>query len=99
MHKISDAVRSTHGPDGGTILDIRRDQIFNLNFVGSTIVEFLKSGLSELEIVDRVSHDFAISRDIAEADVREFIQVLRQLRLVEECQRQVTGTDRFGVPV
>jgi hypothetical protein len=90
MPRVSDTVRNTHGPDGGTILDIRRDQIFNLNFVGSTIVEFLKSGFSELEIVDRVSHDFGISRDIAEADVREFIQVLRQLRLVEECQHKAT---------
>lgn len=90
MPRVCDTVRNTHGPDGGTILDIRRDQIFNLNFVGSTIVEFLKSGLSELEIVDRVSHDFGISRDIADADVREFIQVLRQLRLVEECQREAT---------
>ena len=90
MHKVSDAVRSTHDRDGGTILDISRDQIFNLNFAGSTILEFLKSGASEPEIVDRVSGEFNISRDIAEADVHEFIQILKQLRLVEECGSEAT---------
>jgi hypothetical protein len=47
MHKISETVRSTHSHDGGVVLDIRHGQMFNLNLVGSRVLELLKSGASE----------------------------------------------------
>jgi hypothetical protein len=86
MHKVSDGVRSTHGQDGAIVLDVQQGQMFNLNFVGSRILELLKSGTSEAEIVDGISREFDISRDLAETDVREFIETLKEHRLVEECQ-------------
>lgn len=95
MHRVSDGVRSTHGQDGAIILDVRQGQMFNLNFVGSKILELLKSGISEAEIVDGISRDFDISRDLAETDVLEFIETLKEHRLVEECQSG--GTVRTGV--
>ena len=60
--------------------------MFNLNFVGSKILELLKSGASEAEIVDGISREFDISRDLAKTDVLEFIETLKEHRLVEECQ-------------
>jgi hypothetical protein len=84
MHKVSAAVRSTHGLDGAIVLDVRQGQMFNLNFVGSRILELLRSGSTESAIVEGISREFDVSRDLAENDVREFLQDLKKCRLVEE---------------
>ncbi|HXM62221.1 MAG TPA: PqqD family protein [Terriglobales bacterium] len=84
MYRISDTVRSTHNQDGAIVLDIRQGQMFNLNFVGSRILELLKNGSSESVIVDEISRGFSVSRELAENDVREFLQTLKTCHLVEE---------------
>lgn len=84
MHRISDTVRSAHTQDGAIVLDVRQGQIFNLNFVGSRILELLKSGNSESEIVDSLSREFDITREIATSDVREFMVTLKNHKLIEE---------------
>jgi hypothetical protein len=47
-------VRSTHSQDGAIVLDIRQGQMFNLNFVGSRILELLKNGTAQPDIVDEI---------------------------------------------
>jgi len=89
MYRVSDAVRSTHNQDGAILLDVRQGQMFNLNFVGSRILELLKSGSTESTIVDQISRDFGISRDLAEHDLREFLENLKQCRLIEEYESGV----------
>ena len=84
MYRLSEEVRSTHSQDGAIVLDIHRGQMFCLNFVGSRIFELLKQGSAEPVIVDDISREFGIARDIAAADVREFILTL-------ECHSLVTG--------
>ena len=84
MYRVSDTVRSTHNQDGAIVLDVRQGQMFNLNFVGSRILELLKSGSAESAIVDEIGREFGISRDLAENDVREFLQALEKCHLVEE---------------
>jgi hypothetical protein len=84
MYRLSDTVRSTHNQDGAIVLDVREGQMFNVNFVGSRILELLKSGSAESEIVDEISREFEVSRDLAENDVREFLQNLKKCHLVEE---------------
>ena len=84
MYRLSDTVRSTHSQDGAIVLDVRQGQMFNLNFVGSRILELLKNGASESVIVDGISREFDVSRDLAESDVREFLQSLKNCRLLEE---------------
>jgi len=91
MYRLSDTVRSTHSQDGAIVLDVRQGQMFNINFVGSRILELLKSGSTESQIVDQISHEFSVSRELAENDVREFVQTLKECRLVEEHES--------GVPV
>jgi hypothetical protein len=86
MYRLSDKVRSTHSQDGGIVLDIRQGQMFNLNFAGSRILELLKSGSTESAIVDQVSREFGICRDLAGNDVRGFLQNLKKCHLVEEHQ-------------
>ena len=84
MYRVSDTVRSTHGQDGAIVLDIRQGQMFNLNFVGSRILQFLKEGFNESAIVEVVSQEFHVEHDIAESDVREFIDALKKHELVQE---------------
>ncbi|MGO9938558.1 MAG: PqqD family protein [Terracidiphilus sp.] len=84
MYRVSAGVRSTHGQDGAVVLDIRQGQMFNLNFVGSRILELLETGATEPAIVDDISQKFEVSRDVAEGDVREFIASLKQHHLLED---------------
>ena len=83
MYRVPDTVRSTHNHDGGIVLDIYRGQIFNFNIVGSRIFELLKSGISEAQIAKNVSDEFEVSADLAGADVREFLETLKEHRLIE----------------
>ena len=84
MYRLSDTVRSTHNQDGAIVLDVREGQMFNVNFVGSRILELLKSGYTESGIVDEIGREFGVSRNLAENDVREFLQTLKKCHLVEE---------------
>jgi hypothetical protein len=84
MYRVSDTVRSNHGQDGAIVLDIRQGQMFNLNFVGSRILELLKDGSAQPEIVDEIVREFGVSRHLAENDVQEFLQTLKNNHLVEE---------------
>lgn len=84
MYRVCDTVRTTHSRDGAIVLDVRQGQMFNVNFVGSRILELLKSGYTESGIVDEIGCEFGVSRNLAENDVREFIQTLKKCRLVEE---------------
>lgn len=85
MYRVPESIRSTHGQDGAVVLDIRQGQMFNLNVVGSKILELLKTGATEPAIVEEISSTFQVSPDIAEGDVREFIESLKQHHLLEIC--------------
>ena len=84
MHAVPDTIKCSHNRDGAIVLDIKRGQIFNLNPVGSRILELLRNGSPESQIVDCVASEFKASRNLVESDVREFMQVLRDQRLIEE---------------
>lgn len=84
MYRVSSTIRSTHNQDGAIVLDVRQGQIFNLNFVGSRILELLKAECTEPAIVEQISHEFGVSRNLAENDVREFLENLKRSQLVEE---------------
>ena len=83
MIKIAERIRSTHGADGGIILDINHGEMFTLNTVGSKILEMLERGFAEPQIVEEISRLFQIRQDIIERDVREFLECLEKNRLVE----------------
>jgi hypothetical protein len=84
MYRLSDTMRSTHNQDGAIVLDVRQGQMFNINFVGSRILELLKTGSTESSIVDEISREFGVSRDLVDNDVRQFLQNLKRCQLVEE---------------
>lgn len=83
MYRVSEGVRSTHGQDGAIVLDIRQGQMFNLNLVGSRILELLESGSTQAEIVEGIIREFGVSRHLAENDVQDFLQTLTKYQLVE----------------
>ena len=89
MYRVSDMVRSTHNQDGAIVLDVRQGQMFNLNLVGSRILELLMKGSNEPSIVDEISREFDVNRSIAENDVWEFLQSLKNCHLVEEHEPNV----------
>ena len=82
MYRVSEGVRSTHGQDGAIVLYIQQGQMFNLNRVGSRILELLESGSEEPDIVNVISHEFNTGREVVENDVREFIDALRKHKLI-----------------
>jgi len=82
MYRVSDGVRSTHGQDGAIVLDVQQGQMFNLNLVGSRILELLEKGSAESDIVDVISREFNASPEVVENDVREFIESLKKHKLV-----------------
>jgi hypothetical protein len=89
MYRLSATVRSTHSQDGAIVLDVQQGQMFNLNFVGSRIFELLKSGSTESAIVDQISREFGVSRELVEKDVRDFLHNLEKRHLVEEHESAV----------
>jgi len=76
-------VRSAHNLDGGSVLDLHSGQIFRLNSVGSKILEFMKRGLVEREIASELVKEFSIDPTVAQADLREFLQMLQRHQLFQ----------------
>jgi Coenzyme PQQ synthesis protein D (PqqD) len=83
MYKVAESIRSAHGRDGAVVLDIRHGQMYNLNLVGARILELLEVGTDEPRIVDEICQKFAVSRDIAQTDVGEFLESLKQHHLLD----------------
>jgi hypothetical protein len=83
MHKVSDSIRSIHGQDGAIVLDIRQGQIFNLNLVGSRILELLECGSTEEQITDAISREFTADIETVRKDVAEFLEKLKTNQLVD----------------
>jgi hypothetical protein len=84
MYRVAEGIRSAHGRDGAIVLDVRQGQMFNLNLVGSRILELLEIGAADSAIVDEISQKFGVSRDVAESDVREFIDSLKRHHVLED---------------
>ena len=82
MHKVSDSVRSTHGQDGAVVIDLQQGQLFNLNLVGSRILELLESGSSEEKIVETVSREFNADVETVRKDLEGFMEELKARNLV-----------------
>lgn len=90
MYTISQTVRCTHNQDGGVVLDIRQGQMFTLNLVGSRILELLKAGTADQGIVDTISQEFGVRRELVASDVQEFLAALEACHLLEKQNSRTT---------
>jgi len=84
MYRISQTVRSTHNQDGAIVLDIRQGEMFTLNHVGSRILELVIAGTADQVIVDTISQEFGVRRELAASDVQEFLKALEAYQLLEK---------------
>lgn len=82
LHEIPEYVRATHGPDGGTVLDVLHGQMFRLNIAGLRILEMLREGLTTLAIAERLASEFGIDCAITLTDVRDFVETLEKRQLL-----------------
>ena len=80
--KLMEHVRSTHSRDGAVVLDILHGQMFRLNLVGSRMLELLTQGHTENEIIEQVSQEFSVGREIAASDFKEFLAHLEKYHLL-----------------
>jgi hypothetical protein len=83
MHKVSDSVRSTHSQDGAIVLDVQQGHMFNLNLVGSRILELLESGSSAEQVAEVVAREFNGDIEMVKRDLVEFLEVLETYKLVD----------------
>lgn len=66
----------------GFIFDPSTGQAFTSNSIGLTIIEYLKSGKEDAEIVDRLVEEYDVTRQEADRDVSDFLEQLRKMKLL-----------------
>ena len=89
--EVVNTVRFAKGSDGGIALDLQRGQMFGLNPLGALILESLRAGKSETEIVAEIVITYGIDAETATCDFAEFLNELQthqivQLRTTEACR-------------
>jgi hypothetical protein len=83
MFRISEHVRKSSSEDGGIVLDVKHGRMFGLNIVGSRIIELLEQQQAPAQIAQEIASSFGVATDIAERDVREFLDTLEKHHLIE----------------
>ena len=83
MYRVSEAIRATHGCDGSVVLDIRKGRVLRLNVTASLIFQHLQRGEDIGAIAEAISQRFSISREVANADVLDFLNAMTQEGLVK----------------
>ncbi len=56
---------------------------FTLNEIGRTILEYLKEGNKSDEIIEKIISEYDIDKTIAERDFNDFINQLKNFRIVD----------------
>lgn len=82
MYRVSRWFRRTQNQDGTIVLDIQRGQILRFNVTGSLIFERLQQGQTESQIIDGISQEFCIPREVARTDVGEFLKSMEQAGVI-----------------
>jgi len=82
-YRVSESLRSTHGQDGAVVMDVAQGRMFSLNRVGARMLELMKRGAGECEIVEAISQEFEANRETVEKDLGDFIATLRRQHLIE----------------
>lgn len=83
MFRVSEYVRKTSSEDGGIVLDVRHGWMFGLNLVGSRIIELLEQQRTPQQIAQEIASTFGVAIEIADHDVREFLETLEKHHLIE----------------
>jgi len=65
------------------VLDIQHGRVLRLNTTASLIFDRLQQGQTNSQIVDDICREFRVSREIAQADLAEFLDSLARQGLVQ----------------
>ena len=84
-YTLSETARSTHGQDGAVVLEIHHGRMYSVNRLGSRVLELLKDARSESEIADVITQEFEVARERVAEDLRHFLTILAQHKLIKAC--------------
>ena len=76
MTPLAKNIRRVSSADGGIVLDVGRGTMFRLNPLGSRVLDLLDKGELLARIADQISAEFGVALDVAETDLREFLDSL-----------------------
>ncbi len=69
--------------ESGFIFDPSTGDSYSVNQTGSEIIEYLKEGLSEDQITDKLKDTFDSDEEQLRKDLDDFLHHLRQLKMIE----------------
>ena len=69
-------LRFAADPDGGIVLDLENDRLFSVNPTACLIVQGLKQGHSEQQIVAAIRTQTGAEPEMIQTDVRDFLAEL-----------------------
>lgn len=84
MYRVSKSIRMTKASEGALLLALEAGKVLRLNPTGLLILEHLEAGDTDREIVDAITSQFQIRREIARTDVSEFLAQLHLLGVIEQ---------------
>jgi hypothetical protein len=64
------------------MLNVRKGKYHSVNPVGARIWELLETPTSEAALVDRLTEEFEVTREVCGAEVHEFLAMLRDRALI-----------------
>jgi hypothetical protein len=73
---VSPGIRAVLSDDGGVLIDVNQGIMFSLNLIGSIIWKYLAEGLSPENIVDLISRECHVERDLVLTDMNDFVAAL-----------------------
>ena len=69
--------------ESGFVFDPTTGDSYSVNKTGSRIIEYLKEGLSEVQIVDKLNDTFDSGKELIQKDLDDFLNHLKQLKMIE----------------
>ena len=69
--------------ESGFIFDPTTGDSYSVNQTGSIIIEYLKEGLSEDQIIDNLKETFDSDTEQMRKDLDDFLHYLKQLKMID----------------
>lgn len=69
--------------ESGFVFDPTTGDSYSVNQTGSRIIEYLKEGLSDVQIVDKLNDTFDSGKELIQKDLDDFLNHLKQLKMIE----------------
>lgn len=79
---VPDHVLSRHAGSEAVLLNLDSEEYYGLDGVGSRLWELLVGGTTFGEVVDALSDEYDVERDVLEADLRTIVDELAEHGLV-----------------